>query len=152
MKALTLIFVILIALLQYPLWLGKGSWLRVWDLNRQISEQQDKNNALKARNDTLDAEVRDLKSGRAAIEERARSELGMVKQDEVFYQVLENTMPKAAVQQPSQNDSQNQAKTTAQVAPVTEATPKPIVPTKINSSDKSGTPSKPATAINKPSQ
>lgn len=94
MKALTLIFVILIALLQYPLWLGKGSWLRVWDLNRQISEQQEKNNALKARNDTLDAEVRDLKSGRAAIEERARSELGMVKQDEVFYQVLDNSMPK----------------------------------------------------------
>ena len=94
MKALTLIFVILIALLQYPLWLGKGSWLRVWDLNRQISEQQEKNNALKARNDTLDAEVRDLKSGRAAIEERARSELGMIKQDEVFYQVLDNSIPK----------------------------------------------------------
>ena len=93
MKALTLIFVVLIALLQYPLWLGKGSWLRVWDLSHQIAKQQEKNNALKARNDTLDAEVRDLKSGRAAIEERARSELGMVKQDEVFYQVLENTAP-----------------------------------------------------------
>lgn len=94
MKALTLIFVILIALLQYPLWLGKGSWLRVWDLNRQIAEQQEKNNGLKARNETLNAEVLDLKSGRAAIEERARSELGMVKQDEVFYQLLENTTTK----------------------------------------------------------
>lgn len=91
MKALTLIFVILIALLQYPLWLGKGSWLRVWDLNRQITVQQDKNTALKARNETLNAEVLDLKSGRAAIEERARSELGMIKQDEVFYQILGNT-------------------------------------------------------------
>lgn len=90
MKALTLIFVALIALLQYPLWLGKGSWLRVWDLNRQIADQQEKNNGLKARNETLNAEVLDLKSGRAAIEERARSELGMVKQDEVFYQVLES--------------------------------------------------------------
>lgn len=89
MKALTLIFVILIALLQYPLWLGKGSWLRVWELNRQVGEQQEKNTALKARNDMLDAEVRDLKSGKAAIEERARSELGMVKQDEVFFQVIE---------------------------------------------------------------
>jgi len=78
-------------LLQYPLWLGKGSWLRVWDLNRQISEQQEKNNTLKARNETLDAEVRDLKSGKAAIEERARSELGMVKQDEVFYQVIDQS-------------------------------------------------------------
>jgi cell division protein FtsB len=93
LKALTLIFVILIALLQYPLWLGKGSWLRVWDLNRQLSEQQIKNTGLKARNDTLDAEVRDLKSGRAAIEERARSELGMIKQDEVFYQVIHQPLP-----------------------------------------------------------
>jgi len=93
MKALTLIFVVLIALLQYPLWLGKGSWLRVWDLSRQISQEQEKNNILKVRNETLDAEVRDLKSGRAAIEERARTELGMVKKDEVFYQVLENTVP-----------------------------------------------------------
>ncbi|MDP3743495.1 MAG: cell division protein FtsB [Methylotenera sp.] len=93
MKVLTLIFVILITLLQYPLWLGKGSWLRVWDLNRQLSEQQRKNTGIKARNDTLDAEVRDLKSGRAAIEERARSELGMIKQDEVFYQVIDQPLP-----------------------------------------------------------
>ncbi len=95
MKALTLIFVILIALLQYPLWLGKGSWLRVWDLNRQISEQKEANARLKARNDSVDAEVRDLKQGFAAIEERARSELGMIKQDEVFYQVLEGMLPAA---------------------------------------------------------
>ncbi len=80
-------------MLQYPLWLGKGSWLRVWDLSHQLAQQQEKNNALKARNNTLDAEVRDLKSGRAAIEERARSELGMVKKDEVFFQVLEGPMP-----------------------------------------------------------
>ena len=93
MKALTLIFVILIALLQYPLWLGKGSWLRVWELNRQVSQQQEKNIGLKARNDMLDAEVRDLKSGKAAIEERARSELGMIKQDEVFFQVIESQAP-----------------------------------------------------------
>lgn len=90
MRILTLIFVILIASLQYPLWLGKGSWLRVWDLNRQIDTQKEANAAFKARNDTLDAEVRDLKQGYAAIEERARSELGMVKQDEVFYQVLQS--------------------------------------------------------------
>ena len=89
MRLLTLIFVILIAALQYPLWLGKGSWLRVWDLNQQITAQKTQNDSLKARNDMLDAEVRDLKQGYAAIEERARSELGMIKQDEVFYQVLE---------------------------------------------------------------
>jgi cell division protein FtsB len=101
-KALTLIFVILIALLQYPLWLGKGSWLRVWDLSRQLATQQEKNSALKARNETLDAEVRDLKSGRAAIEERARSELGMIKQDEVFYQVLDHSTPAPSAQLPNQ--------------------------------------------------
>ncbi|MBM3351322.1 MAG: cell division protein FtsB [Betaproteobacteria bacterium] len=93
MKALTLIFVILIALLQYPLWLGKGSWLRVWDLNRQVTAQQEKNHLNKVRNDMLEAEVRDLKSGQAAIEERARSELGMIKQDEVFYQTVDQPLP-----------------------------------------------------------
>jgi cell division protein FtsB len=92
-KALTLIFVILIALLQYPLWLGKGSWLRVWNVSQQIDEQKTKNASLKQRNETVRAEVRDLKQGTAAIEERARSELGMVKQDEVFYQVIDQPLP-----------------------------------------------------------
>lgn len=92
MRWLTLLLVALIAALQYPLWLGKGSWLRVWDLSRQIETQQEANAKLKARNDSLDAEVRDLKQGYAAIEERARSELGMVKQDEVFYQVMDGGM------------------------------------------------------------
>lgn len=95
MRILTVILVILIAALQYPLWLGKGSWLRVWELNRKAAEQLATNAALKARNEALDAEVRDLKTGYAAIEERARSELGMVKQDEVFYQVMEaSPLPK----------------------------------------------------------
>ena len=93
MKALTLIFVALIALLQYPLWLGKGSWLRVWNVNQQIDEQKDKNTAFKQRNETLSAEVHDLKQGNAAIEERARTELGMIKQDEVFYQVIDQALP-----------------------------------------------------------
>jgi cell division protein FtsB len=111
-KALTLIFVILIALLQYPLWLGKGSWLRVWNVNQQITEQKDKNAAFKQRNETLNAEVRDLKQGNAAIEERARSELGMIKQDEVFYQVIDQPLPTQPVNQlpstsvPDKNKSQ----------------------------------------------
>ena len=96
MRLLTLIFVVLIAALQYPLWLGKGSWLRVWDLSQQIDAQKAHNTTLKARNDAMDAEVRDLKQGYAAIEERARSELGMVKKDEVFYQVLQNGVPATA--------------------------------------------------------
>lgn len=102
MRWLTLVFVLLIALLQYPLWLGKGSWLRVWDLSQQIDKQKESNATLKARNDTLDAEVRDLKQGYAAIEERARSELGMVKQDEVFYQVMDGGMPPPAPAKPAE--------------------------------------------------
>ena len=58
-------------------------------MNQQIAEQKAKNDSFKQRNETLNAEVRDLKQGNAAIEERARSELGMIKQDEVFYQVID---------------------------------------------------------------
>lgn len=93
MKALTLIFVALIALLQYPLWLGKGSWLRVWNVSQQVEKQQKKNDVDKQRNDALRAEVRDLKLGNDAVEERARSELGMIKSDEVFYQVIDRVIP-----------------------------------------------------------
>ena len=89
MRGITIILVIILLLLQYPLWLGKGSWLTVWDLNRQLEKQQADNQQTKTRNALLDAEVRDLKQGTEAIEERARSELGMMKQGEIFYQVLE---------------------------------------------------------------
>lgn len=93
MRWLTLLLVLVIAALQYPLWLGKGSWLRVWEVDQKIAAQKQVNQGLKARNASLDAEVRDLKQGYDAIEERARSELGMVKQDEVFFQVLESEHP-----------------------------------------------------------
>ena len=83
----TWILVALIALLQYPLWLGKGGWLRVWDMDRQLTGQRDVNQKLEQRNAGLDAEVRDLKSGYEAIEERARFELGLIKDGEVFVQV-----------------------------------------------------------------
>lgn len=82
-----LVLLALIALLQYPLWLGKGGWLRVWDVDRQLQEQRDVNRKLEQRNAGLDAEVRDLKSGNDAIEEHARYELGLIKQDEIFVQV-----------------------------------------------------------------
>jgi cell division protein FtsB len=93
-KALTFALAALILALQYPLWLGKGSWARVWELERSLGQQQEANARLKARNDALDAEVRDLKEGTAAIEERARAELGMIKKDEVFYQVVEAGPPR----------------------------------------------------------
>ncbi len=83
----TLALVFLIALLQYPLWLGKGGWIRVWDYERQLQAQRQVNQKLEQRNAGLDAEVRDLKSGLDAIEERARYELGMIKEGEIFVQV-----------------------------------------------------------------
>ncbi|MGZ5034242.1 MAG: cell division protein FtsB [Usitatibacter sp.] len=96
MKFLGYILAALILALQYPLWIGKGSWLKVWELDRQLAQQREgnarlkaRNDArLKARNDALDAEVRDLKQGLEAIEERARLELGMIRKDEIFYQVV----------------------------------------------------------------
>ena len=90
MRALTLVLVALILALQWPLWFGKGSWLRVWQLDKQVTEQQAVNLKLAARNAALDAEVRDLKQGTAAIEERARNELGMIRSGEVFFQLLEH--------------------------------------------------------------
>jgi len=89
MRFLALALVLLIALIQNPLWFGKGGWLRVWELDRQVDAQRDTNAQLAVRNAALDAEVLDLKQGYDAIEERARSDLGMVKQDEVFFQILQ---------------------------------------------------------------
>ena len=89
MKILGGILAALILLIQYPLWLGKGGWLRVSEVDRQLSAQMAQNAQLEARNTALEAEVRDLKQGLEAIEERARYELGMIKSDEVFFQVVE---------------------------------------------------------------
>ena len=87
MRWLALAFIAVIVALQYPMWLGKGGWLQVREFDRQLAAQKEANAKLKVRNDALDADVRDLKTGSEAIEERARSELGMVKQDEVFFQL-----------------------------------------------------------------
>ncbi len=87
MRWLALVFIAAILALQYPMWLGKGSWLQVRETGRQIELQREANARLKARNEALDADVRDLKTGSEAIEERARSELGMIRSDEVFFQV-----------------------------------------------------------------
>lgn len=88
MKVLALALAALLLVLQYPLWAGKGGWMRVWELDRSLAQQREANARLKARNEALDAEVRDLKQGLDALEEHARLELGMIKKDEVFYQVV----------------------------------------------------------------
>jgi cell division protein FtsB len=81
------ILLAIIVLLQYPLWFGKGGWLRARDMERQLQAQREVNQKLETRNAALDAEVRDLKTGYEAIEERARFELGLIKDGEVFVQV-----------------------------------------------------------------
>ena len=94
MKPLTYVLIGLIVAIQYPLWMGKGSWLRVWEFSTKVDQQKEKNLQLAARNAGLDAEVRDLKQGTDAVEERARVELGMIKSDEVFYQVIDKNKAK----------------------------------------------------------
>ena len=88
MRLITLAIAALLILIQYPLWLGKGGWLHVADMEGQVAAVHKKNDELKARNDKLNSEVRDLKEGTGAVEERARYELGMIKQNEIFVQIV----------------------------------------------------------------
>ena len=89
MKILAGILGALIVAIQLPLWLGKGGWLRVWELDQQVAAQRVQNTRLEARNAGVAAEVRHLKQGPEAVEERARYELGLVRPDEVFFQTVE---------------------------------------------------------------
>ncbi len=88
MRLIALSLTALLLLIQYPLWLGKGGWLRVWELDKQVIQAQKHNDELKERNSKLDSEVQDLKTGTGAVEEYARFELGMIKKDEIFVQIL----------------------------------------------------------------
>jgi cell division protein FtsB len=101
MRLVALALAFLTVVIQYPLWLGKGGWLRVWELDRQVGLQKQANDKLRQRNGALDAEVRDLKQGFEAVEERSRYELGMIRQDEVFFQIIQpgaSTPPPLPVQ------------------------------------------------------
>jgi len=98
MRGLRIVLLVLIALLawlQYRLWFGNGGAREVAALEAQVAQQARQNEGLRERNEALAAEVADLKSGEAAIEERARSELGMIKPGETFYRVVERTPPPA---------------------------------------------------------
>mgnify|MGYP002639839536 FL=1 len=88
MKILSIILLSLLVLIQYPLWFGKGSWYDVFKLKQEFNNQAKINLVLSKENFALKAEVSDLTNGTDAIEERARHELGMVKDDEYFFQVL----------------------------------------------------------------
>ena len=88
MNKLTLIFFLLIILIQYPLWLGDGGFINLVEKNKQIKIQKKINSLLKKENNALIAEVNDLKKGTKAIEERARDELNMIKKGEIFFQMI----------------------------------------------------------------
>ena len=85
---------LLLAILQYFIWLGDHGFGRLWHLQRTVDNQKYENQELRVRNERLHAEVTDLKKGTDALEERARSELGLIKEDETFYQVLEPNVKK----------------------------------------------------------
>jgi len=89
MRFLTFIFVILILALQYPLWLGKGGWLNVISLQKQIDQQLKVNELIKSENDILLAVVQDLKNGTDMIEGKARFDLGLIKKNETFFLIID---------------------------------------------------------------
>ena len=94
MRILVAILLILLLVLQYDLWVGDGSLATVWHLQKEVDAQQLENTYLKERNDALAAEVKDLKTGHDAIEERARDDLGMIKEGETYIQVVEEPADK----------------------------------------------------------
>jgi cell division protein FtsB len=89
MRWLVLLLGTLLVILQYTLWVGDGSFAEVWRLHQEVESQREENESLSERNRALSAEVEDLKQGLEAIEERARVELGMIQEGEVFYQVVD---------------------------------------------------------------
>jgi cell division protein FtsB len=95
LRYVALILLILLIALQVRLWSGHGGLHEVWRLRERVEEQKAENAKLKARNDTLAAEVEDLKHGDEAIEERARAEIGLLKPGETFYQVVDPDADKA---------------------------------------------------------
>ncbi|HTR06781.1 MAG TPA: cell division protein FtsB [Paraburkholderia sp.] len=105
MRLVTVVLIILLVLIQYPLWWGHGGWLRVHELQEQLAQQQKQNDDEKLRNERIAGEVQDLQNGTAAVEERARYEMGMVKDGEVFVQFVSPNQPPPATPSGSSNTS-----------------------------------------------
>ncbi|MDF1654909.1 MAG: cell division protein FtsB [Coxiellaceae bacterium] len=91
MKPVILILIALFGLLQYELWFSTGGLRAVWQLKQQVSQQQATNQQAKLTNQALVADIRDLKGGNEAIQERARNNLGMIQQGETFYQIVDQS-------------------------------------------------------------
>ncbi|MBX9894392.1 MULTISPECIES: cell division protein FtsB [unclassified Nitrosomonas] len=102
MKLLSFLLLLLIVALQYPLWFGKASWLKVMQVEQEVATAHANNLALQDRNNKLEAEVNDLKQGLEAIEERARSDLGMIKEGEILFHIVKNSAntPQSGATQP----------------------------------------------------
>lgn len=94
MKVLVAILLLMFLALQYQLWVGEGGLPEVWQLQNALEQQQKENATLRERNARLQAEVKGLKQGLDAVEEVARDELGMIKEGEVFYQIIESPSDK----------------------------------------------------------
>jgi cell division protein FtsB len=90
MRIIAVILGLLFLVLQYDLWIGEGSLATIWQLKQDITVQKKENKNITERNESLIAEVNDLKQGDAAIEERARNELGMIKKGETYIQVVDD--------------------------------------------------------------
>lgn len=100
MKLLAIALAVLLAAIQWPLWFGKGGWLRVAELDRRLQAQRVVNDELAARNAQLAAEVASFRAGREAIEERARMQLNMIRSDELFFQFVPATGQERAAAKP----------------------------------------------------
>jgi cell division protein FtsB len=101
MRLVTVALVVLLVLIQFPLWWGHGGWLRVHELREELDQQLKKNADEKVRNERIEGEVQDLQNGTAAVEERARYEMGMVKDSEVFVQFVSPNAPLPASNSPA---------------------------------------------------
>jgi cell division protein FtsB len=128
MRIVTFVLILLLAMIQYPLWWGHGGWLRVHELQEQLAEQTQKNAALQLRNVRVEGEVADLQNGTAAVEERARYEMGMMKDGEVFAQFVSPNSPAPA------NSVNAQTSTSASTRGQVSAAPLRVVPNPVSRS------------------
>ena len=136
MRLVTVVLVVLLVLIQYPLWWGHGGWLRVHELREALDAQAHKNADAKLRNQRIEGEVQDLQGGTAAVEERARYEMGMVKDGEVFVQLVSPNTPASALAPAAASNTSTRGEVSA--APVS-VVPNPVSRSKSRGKDeKSG--------------
>ncbi len=120
MRIIALLLLVMILALQYRLWMADGGMREVWRLRKEVASQVEENSKLAERNRNLSAEVLDLKKGKAAIEERARADLGMVGANETFFQVAPGESGNA---QPSSANSSSSSSMPALAPSLTHRSP-----------------------------